>query len=209
MNFPLFYKPDEYLEKREGKFFFKVWLKRWFERRALERCLDQTEKVTSICDVPCGPGRLFDIWKSKDWRVTGLDLSDDMVEAAESRRNQLQINGLVRKVDVFSQSDSIEKSDLVTCVRFAYYFDGVRRIELLQSLAKLTNRYILVQYKSKETLRGRKTFQRRKDSGAYTKHYVTAEQIREEILQAGLTFMAFNEISQSSDRVFALARIDS
>jgi len=95
----------------------------------------------------------------------------------------------------------------VTSVRFCYYFDRSGRIALLRSLAAASRRYVLVQYKTAETLRGQKTFSRTqgKKIPYQPKQFCTYEEMRREIEEAGLKCMRIKLISQASDRVFILA----
>lgn len=111
--------------------------------------------------APCGPGRLFPYWKKRGVGTLGVDLSDEMVEAARLRKIDLDIPGEVIKADAFCLHDVLsEKPDLVASIRFFYYFDRPQRIQLLRSLASTARKYLLLQYKTMSTLKGRRTFTR-------------------------------------------------
>ena len=207
MEYPVFAEPERYLQKREGRFPIKTWLKRWYERRALNKCLDRARDVQSICDIPCGPGRLFDAWKPRVKFVQGVDLSDDMLHAAKSEHASLGLEGGVRRGNAFEPED-LPDVDMTCSVRFAYYFEPHKRIELLRSLASRAGKYLIVQYKSLETRKGRRNAARiPRNNDAYRKHFATHDQIRDEVIEAGLEFLGLYPIAQSSDRVFVLARV--
>ena len=204
MDYPVFRDPKGYLARREGRFAPKTLLKKWYERRAIDRCLSHTSRVASVCDVPCGPGRLFEVWRDRGWRVTGMDLSEEMVEASRVRHQQLELGGEIIHHNAFEPSETVV--DLVASIRFVYYFEKEKRIELIRSLAEISNRYLLLQYKTVETRKGRKNANKPLNKNrAYAKYHCTNREIAEEIAEAGLTLLTIELISQSSDRVFVLA----
>lgn len=203
-EYPLFEEPDRYLACREGRG-LSGWLKRWSEGRALDRCLGETEGVRSVCDVPCGPGRLFPYWKKRDLRVVGVDLSEPMVRAARDRHTLLGLDGAVRRADAFSVGEVLsEPPDLVACVRFLYYFQPGERLRLLRGLAKVTRRYLLLQYKTLETSRGRRHGIHEQRRGG-ERHFHTNLDILEELDRAGLRCLRLQTVSAASDRAFVLA----
>jgi SAM-dependent methyltransferase len=232
MDYPVFSNPDQYLRRREGR--LSIWrrLKRYYEFRAISRCLRHTTDIHSVCDVPCGPGRLFEYWAKQGWAVHGLDLSEQMIAAATTTHQHLGLEGDVRLENVFESNGpesngpesngpesngpespdsdmpaatTLPAADLYASVRFIYYFERDRRIELLKILSKASNHYVLIQYKSLETRKGRKNAARQKDQGVYTKYFCRHRDIRGEIEASGMKFVCIEIIDQSSDRVFALA----
>ena len=209
MDYPIFSNPDQYLRRREGR--LSIWrrLKRYFEFRAISQCLSHATDIHSVCDVPCGPGRLFEYWAKRGWAVHGLDLSDQMVDAATAIHQHLGLQGDVGLENIFesnlSELSVLPAADLYASVRFIYYFERSKRIELLKILSYASNRYVLIQYKSLETRKGTKNAARQKDQGVYTKYFCHHRDIREEIEASGMKFVCLHIIDQSSDRVFALA----
>lgn len=206
--YPLFKKPIEYMNFRKGGF-FRGHFKRWSERRAIDRCLSGLSDIRTVCDCPCGPGRLFPYWKRKSLRIIGVDLSDPMVDAAVGKQNELGIYGSILKGDAFNLKPYLkEKPDLVASVRFCYYFDGGNRIDLLQSLASASRRYILVQYKTSQTRKGKRNLARIKSgkrSHPSSKKYCSHQDIINEVLEAGLICQRIESVSEASDFVFVLA----
>ena len=203
---PLFDNPDQYLRLRKGSFFAR-FLKRKTEERALDWCLRGLDAVRSVCDAPSGPARLFPYWSGKGLRVIGVDLSEPMVAAAAKEHRRLGLQGLVHRGDVFLLSGVLKEApDLVASIRFAYYFGRERRIALMRSLAASSRRYVLIQYKTSETLKGRiierrSQTQRRRPA----KHYCSFAQTVEEVREAGLVCLRIAAIGEFSDRAFVLA----
>jgi hypothetical protein len=79
-------------------------------------------------------------------------------------------------------------------------------VELLKALAAASRRYLLVQYKTLETFKGRFNVARATRKSRIQPHgFCTDEQIREELSAANLNCLLISKISYSSDRVFVLA----
>jgi hypothetical protein len=203
-DYPLFVDPVEYLWFREPTHLLG-FLKKWSERRAIARCLSKVKEARCVCDAPCGPGRLFPVWRRWFSSVLGVELSDVMVEAARRRHGHLKMAGEVCKGDAFHLRQAIrEPADVVASVRFCYYFDRAGRVQLLRSLAAASRRYVLVQYKTTETPKGRQKAARASQR-RLPKQFCSNVEIREELAEAGLKGLCFSPIGWMSDRTFVLA----
>ena len=206
LHCPLFDNPEQYLRLRQGRFIARFF-KRRAEEHALDRCLHGLGDIRTICDAPCGPARLFPYWHRRSYRVLGVDRSEAMVAAAADEQRRLGLEGTVQSGDVFLLIEVLtDQPDLVASIRFAYYFDRKARIALLRSLAAASRRYVLVQYKTTETLKGHIIETRtRVNWRRPAKHHCSYQQTAEEIREAGLTCLRMAPIGEFSDRVFVLA----
>lgn len=207
--YPIFSKPEQYLRFRNGGIIFG-FIKRFVEYRAIDRCLSSLHDVKTICDCPCGPGRLFPYWKKRNYHIIGAELSEPMVNAARQRYDEFGLRGSVSRADAFNLDQEIsgELPDLVASIRFCYYFNKDARIELIQKLANTSRRYLLLQYKTKETFKGMRNTspsKLRRRTHPCSKHYLTNQEIAEEIQIAGLKCLRIENISQASDFTFVLA----
>ena len=177
------------------------------EQRALDRCLASLPDISLVCDVPCGFGHLFPYWHRKKFRIIGMDLSEPMVISAREELRKHKISGHVLYGDIFLLLEHLqERPDLVACVRFIYYFERSQRVKLLQTLALASNRYVLVQYRSMDTPRGKKVMDSKKKQGIpILRHFCSLSEIEEEFEEAGLAVIRTVPISRLSDRVFVIA----
>ena len=209
-KYPEFRNPDKYMSERvNGSPLGRM--KRRTEQAALDRCLDEIGAVDSICDVPSGPGRLFPYWNERGVRrVHGVDVSGPMVEASREEHARLGLQGDAGPGDAFHLGEHLEEPvDVVASVRFIYYFDRARRVELLRSLASASRRWVLVQYKTNETLKGSQNQVREHSAGgrrSFLRHFGSRDEIFTEIREAGLIPVRFEPIGEFSDRAFVLAR---
>lgn len=208
VRYPIFKNPREYIELRRGKFVYGFF-KRWSELKAIDKCLKGIDDITRVCDIPCGPGRLFNYWQKRKYRVVGIDLSDSMVEAAGKMCNELYPESRVIKGDAFALKNSLNghNVDLIATVRFIYYFDSKERIRLLKNMAALSVKYILAQYKTTETWKGRRDLKKTKLNGrSAAKQFCSNDEIMDELKAAGLECIRIVPISQASDRIFVMAK---
>jgi hypothetical protein len=206
VNYPIFSNPEHFLKLRKGKWPFSMF-KSWSEQKAIKKCIGHLQSIKSICDTPCGPGRLFNFWKQCEYKVQGVELSDDFIPAARHQHQALNLDGEIIQGDAFYLEKSLEqKVDCVISVRFLYYFNKATRIELLQSLAKASNKYLLVQYKSLETYKGRKKHQAALKKNSH-KRFLSHEAMRQEVEEAGLKCLKVVPIGNLSDRVFVVCSV--
>ena len=205
MNYPIFRNPKEYLSFRKDNFLYAPF-KAWFEWRAVSRCLKGRDDIKTVCDCPCGPGRIFLYWQKKGFDVIGIDLSEQMTEAAYKLHKNMKLGGRVIKGDAFELDKLLdEKPDLIASVRFFYYFEKDIRIRLLKCFAQATGKYVLAQYKTGQTIKG--VFNKLKArKNPYPKKFCSFEDITDELRQAGLVCLRIQPIAETSDRIFVLAQ---
>lgn len=204
MKYPLFLDPQAYMRLHAAPHVMGVF-KRWTERRAIARCLREVSGVSRLCDVPCGFGRLFRFWHRRFPSVTGVDLSAPMVEAAGQTLRALGIPGEVRMGDAFHLRHVLdEPADMVASVRFCYYFERADRVRLLGALAAASRRYVLVQYRTLQTFKGRRDAAQLPAGQHTRKYYCTEDEIRAELAEAGLRCLRIAPISWASGFAFVL-----
>ena len=205
-NYPVFKNPSEYLQCREGTFATKS-LKQKKEWRAMDRCFEKFSNVRSVCDVPCGPGRLFPYWEKRGLEIIGAELSAEMADSARQWIRKHNVPGRVETTDAFELGIQKDQVDLVASVRFLYYFDDERRIDLLNSLARFSRRYLLLQYKTTETWKGRRNASRPSvdHGGPFEKRFVSNRRIEWELARSDLNILSIETISRFSDRLFVAA----
>lgn len=204
-DYPISHDPVRFLECREGKG-ISGFFKRLAEKHSLNQCFALTDSLETAIDVPCGAGRLFPYWRTKFRSVTGIDLSTEMLGAAQTAHQKHNLHGRVMAGNAFELSGlGLEPADMVICVRFCYYFDESTRLELLASLASVSKRYLLIQYKTSETLKGKRNRKRQRGAGSFKKFFNTQSEIEREIATAGFRCLKIAPIGMFSDRVYVLA----
>ena len=145
-RYPLFKDPEGYLRLRQPGGVLGV-VKNMGEHRALGACLRDLGDLVTVLDIPCGPGRLFPYYRRRGLCVTGADFGTEMLAAAVRCRAKLGLAGGDCRADAFCLPWRDDAFDCVISVRFAYYFERLRRLALLEELARVASRGIVVQVK--------------------------------------------------------------
>ncbi|MBK9388385.1 MAG: class I SAM-dependent methyltransferase [Planctomycetes bacterium] len=206
--YPLFRRPDAYHEKRCASA-LRNRIQRWSERRTLRALLGSAEGIHSVCDIPCGIGRSFELWAAAGLSVLGVELSPPMAERAERERASLGLPGRVEIGDAFAAREGAGRADLVVCLRFAYYFSPAQRRGLLAALRERSRRYLLIQYRVGNGILGRwksaRAEVRMQRRATRAKHACPWEEIRPELESAGWRVLRMRRQSPLSDRVLILA----
>jgi arsenate reductase len=214
-QYPVFVDPDRYMKLRRGQ--SGVSLHNQVELWALRRLLRGVAVDRGLLDVPCGPGRLFPMWKALKLPILGVDYSKDFVVHARAMLTEMQYPGKVMQWDAFrlDQLDEVRNDppSLIACVRFIYYFDGPKRLELLRKLAGLGAPHLLIQYLVSDSLLGRRRAfadRRRGDSrrahrgGHIRKDRMPHRTVLAELEAAGLRVLRSVGASPGSERVYYL-----
>jgi len=145
---------------------------------------------------------VFGYWRRKNYSIIGVDLSPPMVSAAREALLEVGARGRV----VLGDASELERlvpdaPELVASIRFAYYFDEHHRLELLSILSSVSQRYVLVQYKTGETWKGRRQVSRGRNRGRFV---TTTRQMADEFRRARLRPLVIQPVGAFSDRVFVL-----
>ena len=135
---------DSHTRKGKGKeyhdsFSFYPYRKNmWeWEKQQLDKILDKKLKLDSnILDFACGTGRILKYLAGKSQNVTGVDLSDSMLEITKKNLPQIE----VIKADL--TRDNVLKNqnrqfDVITAFRFFLNAQNSLRIEVLNELHPL------------------------------------------------------------------------
>jgi SAM-dependent methyltransferase len=206
-RYPIFHDPEGYLKLRQPPGLAGI-MKACSERRALGSCLQRIVGIDSLLDVPCGPGRLFPYYRERGYRVVGLDMSPEMILAASQLRRDLGLRGFDFRADAFHLPYPEDAFDCVVSVRFAYYFERSKRVELLRELTRVSRLGIIVQLKINYSLLSRSRRWRGKASRrGRGKILLSKREIFEDFLEANLKVERIAPLSIfGSDRAFVLAR---
>jgi hypothetical protein len=127
-----------------------------------------------------------------------------MIGAAGNMLKHLNLEGRVIECNAFTLANCLKEDevDLIASVRFFYYFEKNKRIELLQTMGYLSRKYLLVQYKILETRKGRLNLKK----GGPNNQLCSMEEILEELKVARLDCIKILAAAPAgTHRVFVMA----
>ena len=143
------------------------------EYRALQKITTELGHGLSVLDVPVGSGRFFPIYGAVDWRVSGLDVSEEMLEVARTRSHGvLPTKPILIRGKATSLPFPDSEFDVVVCFRFLQSivsFGDAQRV--IAEIARVTKRFAVLHLdvrpeglpegpypKLRETMRGKLTW---------------------------------------------------
>ncbi len=114
---------------------YRMWL------RVLERALDAVSDARTVADLPCGPGFLAELASRRFPLVIASDISPAMVRQSLSRA---EVSGLVADIARLPFADGA--LDCTMNLRFMVHFEAAERKVFLCELARVSSRYVIVNY---------------------------------------------------------------
>jgi SAM-dependent methyltransferase len=176
---------------------------------AIQKALSLTTGVKTILDLPCGTGRFTGALARAGYEVVGSDISMEMLGKAASTADgkQPSVRGYVQaNAEALPlRNDSL---DCVVCIRFMMHVDPAHRVNMLREFARVSRRWVIVDYRHKYTLRYVLTHTVGKlGLGRTPLSRVSSRELHEEFRQGGLVIREIVRVSTPllSDKWVVLA----
>jgi ubiquinone/menaquinone biosynthesis C-methylase UbiE len=113
------------------------------ERRALLRALSGLPAGSEILDIPCGTGRLAEALLEAGYRVTGVDISQAMLDQAKRKLARFGERFSGRLGDAVRIPPPETPFAAVVCARVLMHYPLDQQIEILRNLARQTDGRII------------------------------------------------------------------
>ena len=114
------------------------------EHEAIAELIERVPRGSTVLDVPIGTGRLLPYFKKRDFDISGVDVSVDMLTQAKTASKSVGVPVRFEQADVRSLPFEEDSFDLVACIRFLNLVDE-RGLELvLSELARVSHHRLLV-----------------------------------------------------------------
>jgi SAM-dependent methyltransferase len=126
---------------------------------AIRRALAQTSGVRTILDLPCGTGRFTGALAREGYEIIGSDISLEMLRKAASVTAKEIAEGQKLAVRGYLQANAEalplrgDSLDCVVCIRFMMHVDPATRVRMLREFARVSRRWVIVDYRHKYTFR--------------------------------------------------------
>jgi SAM-dependent methyltransferase len=168
---------------------------------AIRKALSRTTGVRTILDLPCGTGRFTGALAREGFEIIGSDISLEMLQKAASMEQpgadgkQPVIRGYVQAnaEHLPLRNDSL---DCVVCIRFMMHVDPATRVRMLREFARVSRRWVIVDYRHKYTFRYLATHTVGKlGVGRTPLSRVSTNDVHEEFRQAGLAIREIIRVS--------------
>jgi ubiquinone/menaquinone biosynthesis C-methylase UbiE len=128
----------DYDEKRVGR---KKWL---VEERIVKGFLEQLPEGASILDIPVGTGRFIPFYKIHNFKVTGMDVSKDMLEESQKKVIAENFNLTLKQGSIFDIDFPDKNFDFVVCVRFLNWINYDNLSIAIKEIARVAQNGLIV-----------------------------------------------------------------
>lgn len=122
---------------------FDALEKRTF-RAVVELATGELPDQPHVLDLPCGTGRITEVLLDAGLQTTGGDISAQMIDVARHRLDRFGDRIAFSRLDLDHLDLPDDSFDLVTCIRLFHHLQSADRAAILQSLARVTRRFVIV-----------------------------------------------------------------
>lgn len=118
---------------------------RWLrEQAAVEKLLDGIERQYTVLDIPVGTGRFVELYEQIGFSAIGLDVSEDMLSHARSKAEQSRSSIKLQLGDIRNIPFPDATFGISVCIRFLNWVDIRAANEVMNELARVSKRYVVV-----------------------------------------------------------------
>jgi 2-polyprenyl-3-methyl-5-hydroxy-6-metoxy-1,4-benzoquinol methylase len=126
-----------YDKERFDSFWGRTYLA--LERRALCKAFRAIPPGGAVLDLPCGTGRIAQLLLDQGYRVTGMDIAEEMLEVARGRLQSYGDRFATKTVDAFNLPAVAPKFHAALCARVLMHFPLDKQAQFLNGVASLTD----------------------------------------------------------------------
>jgi ubiquinone/menaquinone biosynthesis C-methylase UbiE len=121
--------------------------------KMIERALTHAGTVRTVLDLPCGTGRFTGHLARAGYEVVGSDIAMEMMNVAASQlAGTPRLHGYVR-ADAERLPLADGAIDCVMSIRFLLHIDPVTRISIIREMARVSTRWLILDYRHKRSYR--------------------------------------------------------
>ncbi|SHI56787.1 Methyltransferase domain-containing protein [Malonomonas rubra DSM 5091] len=119
------------------------------EMALIERALGEITGVKTFLDAPCGVGRASLLLEQKGYTVTGVDLGEGALKAAQETVEAVGSKVKIEKADLEQIPYEDKSFDACLCFRFIHHLSTAElRDRIIGQLCRVSDRYVLISYLS-------------------------------------------------------------
>jgi SAM-dependent methyltransferase len=169
---------------------------------AIRKALSKTTGVHTILDLPCGTGRFTGAMAREGYEIVGSDISLEMLQKAATIPQPQTGEGKQHPIRGYVQANAEalpllnDSLDCVVSIRFMMHVDPVTRVRMLREFARVSRRWVIVDYRHKYTFRYVASHTLGKlGIGRTPLSRVSTAELHEEFRQAGLAIREIIRVS--------------
>jgi 2-polyprenyl-3-methyl-5-hydroxy-6-metoxy-1,4-benzoquinol methylase len=113
------------------------------------------EDAPRFLDVPVGTGRFFDLYDENSVEAVGVDISEDMLEQAETKLADRSTRISLEVGDIMELADLDVDPDAVVCIRFMNWLDSTDVGDALASISETDPDHVIVGVRVRNSMKHR------------------------------------------------------
>jgi ubiquinone/menaquinone biosynthesis C-methylase UbiE len=121
---------------------------------AIQAALETTGPVKKMLDIPCGTGRFTPYLAEQGYEMVGGDISLPMMREAAKLGGPETLYGYVQ-ADAENLPFPADSLDCIISIRFMHHIDPETRIRILQDMARVSRRWVIIDYRHRYSFRYR------------------------------------------------------
>jgi ubiquinone/menaquinone biosynthesis C-methylase UbiE len=123
----------------------RIGVKKWqVEERIVKEILGRFPKGTHILDVPVGTGRFIPFYKDFDFKVTGMDVSNDMLEESQKKVVAENFEVDLKQGSIFEIDFPEGHFNIVLCIRFLNWVDFENLSVAIKEIVRVASDSLIV-----------------------------------------------------------------
>ncbi|TGL59769.1 class I SAM-dependent methyltransferase [Leptospira ognonensis] len=119
-----------------------------WEHETLSKILQDGKKINTIVDCPVGTGRFFSIYKTLNAKITGVDISPDMLKES---KNKMELLGISDQVKLLSsdlldyKKEEYGEADLFISFRLFHLITPTKIEAMVNKIASVSKDFVILQ----------------------------------------------------------------
>ena len=122
------------------------------EKACIEKALRISKTNGPILDIPCGTGRITELLLEKGFKVTGADISSEMINYAKGRTIQNEDSVAFEIQDIEQMDFDSESYDMILTIRLLHHVPQSLHEKILKELHRVTRKWVIITFSNKYTI---------------------------------------------------------
>ncbi|MFC1777671.1 class I SAM-dependent methyltransferase [Pseudomonadota bacterium] len=167
---------------------------------AIQSALKVAQPVKTILDIPCGTGRFTPMLAQQGYHIIGADISVPMMIEALKLGSKENLYGYVQ-ADAETLPFPENSLDCILSIRFMHHIDPATRILILRDMARVSSRWVIVDYRHRYSFRYRmRAIKLKLGLTRRVLPRVSRDELNQEFSAAGINIVKVIPVGRFSDK---------
>ena len=113
------------------------------EHASVSTLLECIARNDRLLDVPCGTGRFFELYQTAGFKVSGIDISEDMLAIARDKADRLGLEADLQLGSIFNLPYQNGAFKCVVCIRILNWLGTEDMRRALKEMSRVSRPYVI------------------------------------------------------------------